>query len=223
MITQIWRVLAQILFERSDTIEIIKPFFANLKNENINNEKYLPFLKSFSKYQLEILYEDGILTKEIFDISIGNTKGNQSQSSTDFNNKNDENNNNTIEEIISGDKIIELQELLEKKDISAFKTIQKSFKEVPKMKIPLLQYCVMKKAIECFKYLLVNGYDDPNKLMEEQNPLEFYDVNSRQKKKFKRYEWDCMATAIYFGNKEIIKIHMLHSVVQQIQIIQNMS
>ena len=22
----------------------------------------------------------------------------------------------------------------------------------------------------------------------------------------KRYEWDCMATAIYFGNKEIIKI-----------------
>ena len=36
--------------------------------------------------------------------------------------------------------------------------------------------------------------------MEEQNPKSFYHIE------IKRYEWDCMATAIYFGNKEIIKI-----------------
>ena len=38
------------------------------------------------------------------------------------------------------------------------------------MEIPLIQYCVMKNAIECFKYLLVNGFDDPNKTMKDQNP-----------------------------------------------------
>ena len=73
------------------------------------------------------------------------------------------------------------------------------------MEIPLIQYCIMKKAIECFKYLLVNGFDDPNKTMEDQNPYTFYDSHYH-KIEIKRYEWDCMATAIYFGNKEIIKI-----------------
>ena len=72
------------------------------------------------------------------------------------------------------------------------------------MEIPLIQYCVMKKAIECFKYLLVNGFDDPNKIVEEQNPYHNYDPDNEIG--IKRYEWDCMATAIYFGNKKIIKI-----------------
>ena len=27
------------------------------------------------------------------------------------------------------------------------------------MKIPLIQYYIMKNAIKCFKYLFVNGYD----------------------------------------------------------------
>ena len=72
------------------------------------------------------------------------------------------------------------------------------------MEIPLIPYCIMKNAKECFKYLLVNGFDDPNKTMEEQNPNYFY--QSFQRIEIKRYNWDCMATAIYFGNKEIIKI-----------------
>ena len=49
MNVKIWRVLAQILFYRNDLIETIKPFFENLKNENINDEKYITFLKTFSK------------------------------------------------------------------------------------------------------------------------------------------------------------------------------
>ena len=74
------------------------------------------------------------------------------------------------------------------------------------MEIPLIQYCIMKKAIECFKYLLVNGFNDPNKTMEEQNPDYFYKPPNYNEIEIRKYEWDCMATAIFFGNKEIIKI-----------------
>ena len=63
----------------------------------------------------------------------------------------------------------------------------------------------MKNAIECFKFLLVNGYDDPNKTMEEKDQKYFIDSHYNRIN-IKRYEWDCMATAIYFNNKEIIKI-----------------
>ena len=113
--------------------------------------------------------------------------------------------NTKIEEIISGDKIKELGKLLQEEDIKTFNTIIKSFLEVKKMKIPLIQYCIMKKAITCFKYLLVNGFDDPKKNMDEQNPESFYDSQGNEIV-IKRYEWDCMATAIFFGNKKIMKI-----------------
>ena len=58
--------------------------------------------------------------------------------------------NTRIEEIISGDKIDELTKLLQEKDIKTFNTITKSFFEVEKMTIPLIQYCIMKKAIKCY-------------------------------------------------------------------------
>ena len=69
-----------------------------------------------------------------------------------------------IEEFNSGDQIKELEKLVQEKDINSFNTIKKSFLEVEEMKIPLVQYCIMKKAIECFKYLLVNSFDDPTKI-----------------------------------------------------------
>ena len=183
---KIWRNLIQILYYRNDLADIMRPFFENLKNENIKETKYIPFLRTFSINQLEVLYKKKIIG-EIQPFSQGNVNGSQ------------------IEEIISGDKITELDKLLQEKDIKTLNTITKSFLEVKKMQIPLIQYCIMKNAIECFKYLLVNGFDDPNKTMQEQNPEFFYD-SSDNKIEIKRYEWDCMATAIYFGNKEIIKI-----------------
>ena len=70
MIAKIWRVLAQILFYCNDLIEIIKPFFENLKNENMIDEKYIPLLKTFSKYQLKALYENGIISEEKFNLLI---------------------------------------------------------------------------------------------------------------------------------------------------------
>ena len=199
---EIWRVLAQILFNCEDFIDIIKPFFDNLKSENINDEKYIPFLKTFSQDQIDFLYQLGIIREERF-ISLFpwmNSFIYQNQSSLKFMN---DSNYKIIEEIISGDKIKELQELIQVKDIKTFTTILKSFKDVQKMKIPLIQYCIMKKAIKCFKYLLVNGYDNPNLIMEEENPYPEDDDTWESQHKF---EWDSMSTAIYFGNKEIIKI-----------------
>ena len=194
MIVKIWRVLAQILFDREDLIETIKPFFDNLKKENINDEKYIPFLKTFSKYQLEILYQNEIITKERLNstILIGFRDQTFDLNSNDI----------SIETLISGDNVEELRLLIQKRNIKTISTVIRSFKEVKKMEIPLIQYCIMKKAIECFKYLLVNGYDDPNKTMKEQNSDYFYSNNN----KIKRYEWDCMTTAIYYGNNEIINI-----------------
>ena len=199
MISKIWRELAQILFYRNDLIETIKPFFENLKNDNINDEKYIPLLKTFSKDQLEVLYQKGIIAEERFKLLIAE---NQSFAK-ETNNLNDI--KSKIEEIISGDNIKELEKLLQKSNNKSFKTITKSFFEVEEMEIPLIQYCIMKNAIECFKYLLVNGYDDPNKTMKEKDPdynemmFKFWGTNYL-------YEWDCMATALYFGNKEIVQI-----------------
>ena len=205
MKVQIWRVLSQILFYRNDLIETIKPFFKNLKNENINDEKYIPLLKTFSKDHLEALYHNGIITEEKYNLIIPKNQK-ENQSSTKETNITENDINRKIEEIISGDKIKKLDKLLQEKDIITFNTITKSFLEVEKMKIPLIQYCIMKNAIECFKYLLVNGFDDPNKTMDEQNPGYFYDNTIHQFIYIKQYEWDCMATAIYFGNKAIVKI-----------------
>ena len=74
MIVKIWRVLSQILYYRNDLIEIIKPFFENLKNENINDEKYIPLLKTFSKDQLEVLYQNKIITEEKLNLLVPKNK-----------------------------------------------------------------------------------------------------------------------------------------------------
>ena len=62
------------LFYRNDLIETIKPFFENLKNENINDEKYIPLLKTFSKDQLKVLYQNGIITEEKLNFSFQKIK-----------------------------------------------------------------------------------------------------------------------------------------------------
>ena len=187
----IWRFLSQILSNRNDLIDVIKPFMQNLRNDNINDEKCISLLESFPEDQLECLCKNNIINENKFNFL----------TSSHFNQNS---NKNQIEEIISGDKITELQELIQKikkKDVMTFK-ITKSFKEVKEIKIPVIQYCIFNNSLECFKYLLINGYGDPYKTMEEQNPKRI-DIHS---KAIKRYEWDCMATAIYYGNKEIMKI-----------------
>ena len=203
---KIWRVLSQILFHRIDLIDLIKPFFENLNNESINAEKYVPLLKSFSKSQLKTLYQNEIITEEkyISLISDDNEEMGKYLFSKKFHYIDY---CIQLEEIISGDKIKELQEFIQEKNITEFyMSIVKPFMEVEKMKIPVIQYCIMKNSIECFKYILVNGYSDPNETMKETFIEEFYDPTTYENQKFIKYKWDCMATAIFYGNKEIIKI-----------------
>ena len=194
MIGKIWKFLSQVLFHRSELTEILKPFLINLNNNNINDEKYIPILKSFSKYELEALWKAEIISVE----KIENLKLYYTYSFNHSNNSNIHNNlEETIDEIISGDKIKELQELIQKADHKLFNTIIKPFNEFSAIKIPLIQYCVMKNAIECFKFLLINGFSDPNQIME---PTETY------LEKTYKYKWDCMATSIYLGKKIFIRI-----------------
>ena len=219
---QIWSFFGQILCNRNDLIGIIKPFMENLNKENINDKKYIEFLKTFSKYQLEVFLKYEIISAEQYQsltakkIIIQPSKyimnravkppatsstvnkpsiGNKTNSISNENLK-------MVEEIIAEDKIIEFQNFIQENDIKTFNIIRKPFKEVYQMKIPLIEYCIMENAIECFKYLLVNGFDDPNRIMEENNR----ESKTQTWETEYRYEWDCMALAIYLGKKEIIKI-----------------
>ena len=212
METKIWTRFVQILSYRNDLTELIKPFLENLKDHNINDEKYIPLLLTFSKYQIELLNKIEIISTSKLEFLLSRklksspplenpvkTKQNSEE------NLKIQNLKKQIETIIAGDQIKKLQELLLDEDFKQFNTITTSFLDVNEMQIPLIQYCIIKKALECFKYLLVNGYDDPNKTMEEEKPEIIYD-NHGSSNKNKKYGWDSMATAIFFGNKEIIKI-----------------
>ena len=180
---KIWRVLVQILSFRNDLIDIIKPFIENLNTNNLNDEKYISFLKSFSKYHLEILKKYEIIKEER--IRILNTPNLCNTTMAP----------NEIEQIIEGDKVEELQKFLLKTEFAKINTFCKNFNEVEKMEISIIHYCIMKNAIKCFKYLLVNGYSNPT-----------LKISAKLFKNQLQYEWDCMAIAIYYGNVVIMKI-----------------
>ena len=195
---KIWSFLSQILYERNDLVEVIKPFMEDLNKNNIDDEKYFFLLKTFPLQILEVLSQYEIIHAQ--KIKLINKSSPQSTWFIGYKSK--DNIKERIEKIIEGDNVKELNELIQEMDLKAFNTIKKPFKKVQLMGIPLIQYCIMKKAIACFKFLLVNGFDDPNKIMEEQDEKNGRGTWINQH----RYEWDCMATAIYLGNKEIIKI-----------------
>ena len=199
MKSQIWRVLTQILWNRPNLVNTIEPFLENLNNDNINNDKFKSVLQTFPLNQLEVLYNYKIISKAKF-YSILSENEKKYELSLDFSRD-----NSKIDEIILGDKVNELQKLIEENGIDKISTIITPFQEVKTMIIPLIQYCILKNAIECFKYLLNNSLDDPIKLMEEQNPKKYMDPNTHQWKDKRIYEWDCMATAIYTGNNDIME------------------
>ena len=64
MIVSINKIPIQFYIENSDQIfqtSNIQLIFQILKNENINDEKYIPLLKTFSKYQIKLLYHNEII------------------------------------------------------------------------------------------------------------------------------------------------------------------
>ena len=66
-----------------------------------------------------------------------------------------------------------------------------SFFEVEKVNIPIIHYCIMKKAMKCFKFLILNGSDSSQTLSHKLNH---------------EYEWDCISIAVCFGEWEMMKI-----------------
>ena len=152
---KIWRCFIQILSYRRDLIDIIKPFMENLQNNNINKEKYLPFLKRISTYELAVLHQHGILKEENYQSLIHYNPWKYPEEK--------------VEKIIQEDKLEELQKLVNEKRIK--KVIITSFNEVNYMEIPIIQYCLIHKAMKCFKYLLINEIDDPTNIMEEYSSI----------------------------------------------------
>ena len=69
--------------------------------------------------------------------------------------------------------------------------LKDSFFEEDEMQIPILHYCVMKKAMKCFKFLILNGADPSQTLSDETE---------------NNYEWDCISIAVCFGEWEMMKI-----------------
>ena len=77
--------------------------------------------------------------------------------------------------------------------------LKDSFFEVKNMKFPILHYCIIKKAIKCFKFLILNGADPSQTLSYKEGSF----WNEKQGEK---YKWDCMTIAICFGEWEVMKI-----------------
>ena len=201
---QIWKQLIQILSFRNDLIDTIKPFFVQLNNNNngtfnINEDKHILFLKSLGNFQLDVLHKYKIIDEEIYTATTLNDEFFSNNSSESSNNEEE-----IVKEIIKRDKLEEMKRLIREKGIDEINHITKSFNEVEKMIIPIMIYCIIQKAPKCFKYLLINGIDDPTKKMRDQNPESVFDINTHID--IKRYEWDCMDIAIYSGNMEIVKI-----------------
>ena len=195
---KIWRKLIQILSYRDDLIEENKPFLERLYNKSNNktydlkDDNYISFLQTFPLCSLQVLYHNEIIEEKKY------------LSLTGYQKKNPEppNQDQTIEEIIKQDNLEKLQRFILDHGIDSIKTISKPFLDVKKMAIPIIIYCIIQKAIKCFKYLLINEIQDPSKTMEEENPI----PGTRFWESEHRYEWDCMAIAIYYGDVEIMKI-----------------
>ena len=74
------------------------------------------------------------------------------------------------------------------------------------MKFSIINECIIEKATKCFKYLLINGIEDPTIIIQEQNPYPENTLGYITWKSDHLYDWDCMGLAIYYGEVEIIKI-----------------
>ena len=188
----IWRHLIKMLSYQNFIIDAIKPFFKELTNSNnheiynINDEKHIPFLRTFSKFELKALCKYEIIYKETYEILV--PKRDTEELLIDYNHE-------AFARIIRADNLEELRILIQQRTIGQISPIRKSFNELENMEIPLIHECIIDDSICCFKYLVMNEMEDLKTTMR--------DLTSIERKK---YEWDCMAVAIYSRNFEIESI-----------------
>ena len=129
---EIERTLIKMVFFRRDLIKLIKPFLpSNISIKNIPlfcRNQFITFLQQS-------------------DINVEKEEKN----------KNEENEDDQIymKQIIEEDNVELLQKETEKENNMNI-IIEDSFLEIENMEIPILHYCIMKKAIKCFKFLILN-------------------------------------------------------------------
>jgi len=194
---EIQKSLIKTEFYRPELIRVLKNFLEkeDLK-ENIPGFCRTPiFLEYLRKNDIEV------------DIKVEDEK--EKEKEKDMKNKddagNEENNSSKIKKIIEEDNLELFQQETEKdKNI----ILEETFFEAKNMKIPIIHFCVMKKAMKCYKFLILNGADPSVKLCEQSGTS-----NGRTGRRFGRaqepkhiYEWDCISVAIAFGEWEMMKI-----------------
>ena len=111
-----------------------------------------------------------------------------------------------IEEIINNDDLEKLRLLDSKSNFNFNSHIKKENLLYLYSSIPLLSYCIEKKAIKCFKYLLINGADP---LQKTHVPIVHYnaqyancEVNEDEFDEI----WDAFGFAVAIGDIQYIKI-----------------
>ena len=170
---EIERTLIKMVFFRRDLMKLIKPFLPS----NISIKNIPPFCRK-NQFITFLQQSDINVEKE------------------EEENKNKEDHQIYIKQIIEEDKVELLQKETEKENNMNI-IIEDSFLELENMEIPILHYCIMKKAIKCFKFLILNGAN-PSLTLQYQLTIDEYDEY--------KYEWDCMAVGAYFGEIEMMRI-----------------
>ena len=192
--------LLKILFFRRDLIEVLKPFLG----DNILFDK------------LPKIYQKPDFLNYLTKNEIAITSNLEPKEEEESSNPNEE----KIKRIIREDNLEEFQKETEQ----AFNlNVTETFFEDENMNIPILDYCVIKKALKCFKFFILIGADPTVKLSQIQSTIQPKQQASNQRSRFghfsfrrkqnqpnvqpkQHYEWDCISIAICFGEWEMVKI-----------------
>lgn len=176
---QIQKHLLQTVFFRPNSVGVLKNFLKVVQEKDIPMSFRTPeFLNLLNKNNIEI-------ETDTRDVSQAEENPEKEQSLQP-----------DIKEIIEEDNLNLFKKRFEKNNNII---VEDSFFEVENMKIPILHYCVMKKAIKCFKFLILNGANPFLKLS--------YSIESDGDSiPGDKYQWDCMSVATCFGEWEMIKI-----------------
>ena len=166
--------LLKALFFRPNLITSIKVFLPNI----ISIENISPFFQN--KVFFNYLAENNI--------KIENNEEKEETEKDDEVVKEGTKQEMHFKQIIEKDELEFLQQEFENdKNI----ILHDSFFEIEKVNIPILYYCIMKKAMKCFKFLILNGANPSQTLSHEWK---------------QEYEWDCISIAVCFGEWEMMKI-----------------
>ena len=118
----------------------MKKLYNKSKNQiyDLNDEKYVSFLETLPMHYIEVLHNNGIIDIYKLNLKYCLMIHNREEFLESSNNQ-----DQRIEEIIKNDNMEELQRLIADNGKDSINSITKSFNEVKKMKIPIMNYCII--------------------------------------------------------------------------------